>query len=287
MAKTKSKQDMPARTYFQDQWQEGSPPVLSPNSQAMWLSSIVFDGARAIHGHLPDLERHCARVNQSAVALGMNPTKTTEEIVALAKEGVAMFPDDAELYICPMYFAEDGFITPDPDSTTFLLSIYDAPLPEPNGFKACKSSFRRPAKDQAPTEAKASCLYPNVARSVSEAREKAFDCGVVLDPNGNVAEFSYTNLFFARDGVVHTPEANGTFLNGITRQRVITLLRENGIGVKERTVVYEELGEADELFATGNYSKVMPCIQLDDRPLQPGPMYKKARELYFAYSDEN
>lgn len=287
MAKTQSKQEMPARTYLNGQWQEGSPPVLSPSSQAMWLSTIVFDGARALGGHLPDLDLHCARVNKSAVALGMKPTKTAEEITALAKEGVAMFPADAELYICPMYYAEDGFIAPDPDSTTFLLSIYEAPLPEPSGFKACKSSFRRPAKDMAPTEAKASCLYPNVARSVGEARENGFDCGVIHDPNGNVAEFSYTNLFFARDGIVHTPEPNGTFLNGITRQRVIALLREDGVEVQERTITYDELGEADELFATGNYSKVMPCIQLDDRPLQPGPMYKKARELYFGYSDRS
>ena len=282
-----TKEQKLSKTYVNDAWQDGSPPVLTPNSQAMWLSTIVFDGARALKGHLPDLDLHSERVNNSAIELGMNPTKTTAEIIQLSKDGVAMFPDDADLYICPMYYAEDGFITPDPDSTKFVLSIYEAPLPEPAGFRACKSSFRRPSPDMAPTNAKASCLYPNVARGVSEARKKSFDCGVVLDPDGNVAEFSYTNLFFAKDGTVHTPVTNGTFLNGVTRQRVIQLLRDNGIEVQDRTISYEELGDADELFSTGNYSKLLPCIGLDDRDFQPGPLYQNARDLYFEFVERS
>ena len=93
----------------------------------------------------------------------------------------------------------------------------------------------------APTGAKASCLYPNVARSVGEAQEKGFEVGVVLDPSGNVAEFSYSNLFMVKDGVVSTPVINGTFLNGITRQRVIKLLRDDGFEVVERTIDFPEL----------------------------------------------
>jgi len=275
------------KTYVEGAWQDGSPAVLSPNSQAMWLSTVVFDGARALGGHLPDLDLHSERVNQSARILGMAPTQSTEEIIRLSKEGVAMFPDDAELYICPMYYAEDGFITPVPESTKFVLSIYEAPLPEPIGFRACKSSFRRPSADMAPTDAKASCLYPNVARGVSEAREKGYDCGVVLDPDGHVAEFSYTNLFFAKDGIVVTPVINGTFLNGVTRQRVIQLLRDNGVEVQDRSVTYEELASADELFSTGNYSKLLPCIGLDDRDLQPGPLYQKSRDLYFNFVEQS
>ena len=150
MAKVKSRNDRAAWTYVEGEWREGSPKVLSPGMQAVWQSSVVFDGARAINGHLPDLDRHCARVNVSARALGMAPTHSAEEIEKLSREGVALFPDDAELYISPMYYAEDGFIVPDPESTKFVLGIYDAPLPEPKGFKAGLSSFRRPARDQAP-----------------------------------------------------------------------------------------------------------------------------------------
>ena len=109
----------------------------------------------------------------------------------------------------------------------------------------------------------------------------------MLDPDGNVAEFSYTNLFFAKDGTVHTPVTNGTFLNGVTRQRVIQLLRDNGIEVQDRTISYEELGDADELFSTGNYSKLLPCIGLDDRDFQPGPLYQNARDLYFEFVERS
>ena len=136
----------------------------------------------------------------------------------------------------------------------------------------------------APTEAKASCLYPNVARGLSEANSKGFDTAVVLDPNGNVAEFSYTNLFMVKDGVIHTPKINGTFLNGITRQRTIALLRNNGYEVLERAISYNELFDANELFGTGNYAKLSPCIQIEDQNFLPGPIYSRARELYIEFT---
>jgi len=137
----------------------------------------------------------------------------------------------------------------------------------------------------APTEAKASCLYPNVARSVQEANENGFDTGILVDPVGNVAEFSYANLFMVVGGAAHTPAINGTFLNGITRQRIIQLLRDDGIEVLERSIPPKELIHADELFATGNYAKVMPCTRYEGRTLQIGPIYQKARELYFKFTE--
>ena len=271
-------------TFVDGDWHDGSPKVLGPDSNAMWLSSIVFDGARAMLGGAPDLEPHCARVARSAEALGMVSPVPAEEFVALAREGIGKFEDDAELYICPMIWAEDGFVVPDPESTKFLVSIYRAPLPEPAGLTACRTAIRRPAQDQAPTDAKASCLYPNVARAVREARDKGYNTGVVLDPSGNVAEFAYTNLCMVSDGVVHTPAPNGTFLNGLTRQRIVRLLRDDGVEVIERAIGYDELAKADELFSTGNYSKVLPCIRLDDRDLQPGPVFRRARELYWEFA---
>jgi branched-chain amino acid aminotransferase len=165
-----------------------------------------------------------------------------------------------------------------------VLTVYEAPLPEPTGFSACLSSFRRPAKDMAPTEAKASCLYPNVARVGREAAQKGCDTAVVRDPNGNVAEFAYTNLFCVKNGVVHTPAPNGTFLNGITRQRVIALLRGAGVEVLERAIEYSELLDADEIFSSGNYAKVQPCLRLEDREFASGPVYAKARKLYFEFA---
>jgi branched-chain amino acid aminotransferase len=88
----------------------------------------------------------------------------------------------------------------------------------------------------------------------------------------------------AKDGVVYTPFPNGTFLNGITRQRVIRLLRDDGVSVVESTLRYEDFASADEIFISGNYSKVMPVLRIDSRDLQPGPFYRRARELYWAFA---
>ncbi len=275
-------------TYADDQWFEGDKAVLAPRHQAFWLSSTVFDGARYMNGKAPDLDKHVARVIHSARVLGMKPNKTAEEIEKLVWEGIAKFDDDVALYICPIFYAEEGAVVlPDPDSTRFSMVVRASPIPPFEGFSACLSQFRRPAKDMAPTEAKASCLYPNVARSVGEAQEKGFDVGVILDPDNIVAEFSYANLFLVRDDVVVTPVHNGTFLNGITRQRVIQLLKDDGYTVEERIVEFNEVLEADELFATGNYAKVLPCTKIEDRELQPGPVGTRARELYFDFAEKS
>lgn len=271
-------------TFFDGVWRDGDPMIARPTDHGMWLGSAVFDGARALAGKAPDLDRHCQRAIRSCDIMGIRPPVTAAEIERLAWDGIHRFPDDAELYICPLFYPTGGFIVPDAQTTQFVLTVQDAPLPEPRGITACRSPFRRPAQDMAPTEAKAACLYPNVARAVRDASDRGFDTGIALDPDGFVAEFSYANLFMAADGAVHTPAANGTFLNGITRQRVIQLLTDAGVTVHERQIAYDELAAADELFATGNYSKVMPCIRLDDRRLEPGPMYRLARELYFGFT---
>jgi len=271
-------------TYVNGTWHEGNPAIVGPRHHAMWLSSVVFDGARAFDGLAPDLDRHCARSIKSAELLGMEVQLTAGEIEELAWEGIRRFPQGSHLYICPMFYAEEGFVMPDPGSTQFVLCLYETPVPEPVGFSACKSSFRRPARDMAPTEAKASCLYPNVARIGREAGERGFDTAVVLDPSGNVAEFAHTNLFMVKGGVAHTPAINGTFLNGITRQRVIQLLKEDGVEVIERAIDFKELLDADEIFSTANYAKVQPCTKIEDRDLNQGPIFQRAYDLYFDWA---
>jgi branched-chain amino acid aminotransferase len=275
---------MKALTYIDGLWHEGNPPLLGSMTHATWQSSIVFDGARAFEGVTPDLDKHCERVICSARNLGLAPMLSAGEIEELARDGVRQFPRDAELYIRPMFFAEEGFIVPLPESTRFALAVYDAPLPSPKGFSACLSSFRRPAPDMAPTNAKASCLYPNSARALSEALGRGCDNAIVLDHEGHVAEFATSNLFFVKDGVAHTPILNGTFLAGVTRQRIIQLLRNSGITVHERAVDYAEVLNADEVFSTGNYGKVLPVSRVDKRDLQPGPIYARAREMYWDFA---
>ena len=266
------------------QWVEGNPPLLGPMANAFWMASVAFDGARAFAGGAPDLDRHAARLVRSARLLGLEPTLSAEEIAARAWDGIKKFAPGAELYIRPLFYAEEGFVIPKPESAKFVLTIFEAPLPEPKGFSATLSDTRRPTPESAPTLAKASALYPQNAEAMRRARTKGFSNAVVLDAAGNVAEFATANLFIAKDGQVHTPQPNGCFLDGITRQRVIALLRDSGTEVIERAIPYRDLLAADEIFSTGNYAKVTPLIQIEDRALPAGPFYQKARALYFDWA---
>ena len=265
-------------------WADGDTPLLTAMSHAVWLSSIVFDGARAFEGVTPDLDLHCERTIASCEAFAMVPNIRVDEMIEIAREGVQKFSNGSELYIRPMFWAKEGWISPDPNSTQFAMLVYELPLPPASGFAACLSTRRRPAMDQATTDAKASCLYPNAARAMREAGEKGFDNAVVLDPNGNVAEFATSNLFIVKDGRAFTPIPNGTFLNGITRQRVISLLRERKIAVFEQSLSVNNLLNADEMFSTGNHGKVVPVIKYESRNMEPGPIGQLARELYWDYA---
>lgn len=273
-----------AWTYVDGEWLEGNPPILGPLTHATWLSSIVFDGARAFEGVTPDLDLHCQRCVESAIRMGMRPTVSAAEIEALVRDGLTRFPADAALYIRPLFFCETGWVSADPDSTRFMLTLVDSPMSDPGGFTACLSRYRRPAPDQAPVDCKASCLYPLAGRALREASARGFDNAVLLDPWGLVAEFATANLFMAKDGVVSTPAVNGTFLNGVTRQRVLRLLRLDGHVVQERDIDPEELEDADEIFSTGNHQKIMPVRRYEERELIYGPFARRARELYWDFA---
>ena len=274
-------------TYFEDKWQEGCVPIMSPRTHAAWLCSIVFDGARAFEGVTPDLELHCARVNESAKKMFLKPVVSTETWIKLAREGVARFPKEAALYIRPMYWAEkEGpwVQAHDPESTRWCLCIYEAPMRQPKGFSISLSPFRRPTLETMPVDAKAGCLYPNNARALFEAHSRKFDNAIMCDMMGNVAELATSNVFMAKDGIVYTPIPNGTFLAGITRKRVIGLLRDAGVTVIEKVMTYNDFESADEILSTGNYSKVVPVTRIGDRPLEFGPLYTKARKLYWEFA---
>jgi branched-chain amino acid aminotransferase len=146
------------------------------------------------------------------------------------------------------------------------------------------SPYRRPTLETMPVDAKAGCLYPNNARSLFEAHARGFDNAVVYDMLGNVAELATSNIFMVKHGVVFTPVPNGTFLAGITRQRVIGLLRQSRVEVVEKSLTYQDFATADEIFSTGNYSKVVPVTRIDNRSLLMGPVYAQARELYWAFA---
>jgi branched-chain amino acid aminotransferase len=274
-------------TFFENDWHDGNLPIMGVRTHAAWLCTSVFDGARAFDGVTPDLDLHCARINESVKAMCLKPLVAKETWIGLVRDGLKRFDRDAELYIRPMYWAEDaagGAVRPDPETTRWCLTLYVAPLPEPTGTAITLSPFRRPTRESALLEAKAGCLYPHNARALIEARTRGFDNCIMCDMLGNVAELGTANIFMVKDGVVFTPAANGTFLSGITRAREMALLRDAGTTVVEATLHYSDFQSADEIFSTGNFTKVSPVTRIDERNLQAGPFYRRARELYWEFA---
>ncbi|MBR7801795.1 branched-chain amino acid aminotransferase [Undibacterium fentianense] len=273
-------------TFIDGNWSEGNVPVMGATDHGVWLGSSIFDGARSIRGHLPDLRLHLERALRSAELLGLTCPYTIDQIEQLCRDGVAKFPTDAELYIRPLIFGKDGLLIP--TTSGFALTLFDAPLPAFQGFSSCLSAQIRPKPSMAPTDAKASCLYPNTTRALRDAKQRGFDNAVVCDADGHVAEFATANLFFVSEsGQVVTPIANGSFLAGITRARVINLLAEKGIQVEQRSVKPIELSLAKEIFNTGNYGKVMPCTRYEQHDLPIGEITKLARDLYLEFMLEH
>ena len=274
-------------TWVDGQWHKGNVPIITAADHAAWLGSQVFDGARQFDGLRPDLDLHAARIIRSAQAMSMLPPVDADTVQGLLEEGCKMFAPDAALYLRPMMWSRDsapGIIDAVPESTGFAICIEALPMPEPGAFSLTVSPYCRPRPDMALTEAKAGSLYANNARIMADARARGFSNALSLDVDGHVAETASTNVFMVRDGVVFTPVPNGMFLNGITRQRVIGLLRAEGVEVVEASLTLADFDAADEIFVTGNIAKVMPVARYEDRDLGAARMGLRARELYWDYA---
>ena len=119
---------------------------------------------------------------------------------------------------------------------------------------------------------------------MQEAISRGFQHAIMLDQNLKVAEFASANLFIVKDEVILTPKATGCFLAGITRSRVITLAKENGLKVVETDIEVDDVLNADEVFSTGNYSKLSYFNKIENKRMERGEIYKQLREIYFEFS---
>jgi len=276
------------KTYFDGTWHDGDVMVMRGADHGAWLGSSVFDGARFFDGLSPDLLAHCQRVNHSADALGITPTQTPDRIAEIVLEGLKMFDKGAGVYIRPMYWGIDSGplgIVPLEQSTGFCVSLEEAPMPKASATTTLTTTqFHRPMLSDAVVNAKAGCLYPNNARMLREAISKGFGNALVADALGNVAESASANVFMAVDGEVFTPVPNGTFLAGITRARHMELLRSEGVKVHETVLSFDDFRRADEVFLTGNMSKITPVTAFDTVNYQHGPITKMARQLYWDWA---
>lgn len=276
------------RTFFGGAWHDDDVPVMRAADHGAWLGTTVFDGARFFEGVAPDLDRHCERVNRSAEALMITPTVGVEEMVAIIRDGLARYPKGSAVYIRPMYWALEGGelgVVPKPGATGFAVCLEEIPMAPPEATtRLTTTRFRRPVLESAVVNAKAGCLYPNNARMLAEARAKGYGNALVADALGNVAETATANIFMVKDGEVFTPAANGTFLAGITRARHIANLRADGLRVHETVLTFDDFRAADEVFMSGNMSKVTPVTEFDGTHYQVGPVTRRARELYWDWA---
>lgn len=276
------------RTWFKGRWHDGDVAVMRAADHGAWLGTTVFDGARQFDGVTPDLDAHCDRVVRSARALMIEPSLTGPEIAAIATEGLRAHDPRSAVYIRPMFWALDGdetAIIPRAGATGFALCLEEIPMAsEAASTTLTTTRFRRPVLDDAVTNAKAGCLYPNNARMLAEARAKGYGNALVADALGNVAESATANVFIVRDGEVFTPIANGTFLAGITRARHIANLKADGVAVHECVLTFDDVHRADEVFLSGNMSKVTPVTDFDGTKYPHGPVTKRIRALYMDWA---
>ena len=276
------------RTYFEGRWHDGDVPIMRAADHGMWLGSSVFDGARRFEGRVPDLAAHCERVNRSAEALMITPTVSPEDMVQIVGEGLKSYGPNDSVYIRPMYWALEGGplgVLHKMGATGFAICLEQIPMaPKDTTTTLTTTQFRRPVLEDAVCNAKAGCLYPNNARMFAEATRKGFGNALVADAMGNVAETATSNVFMVRDGEVFTPIPNGTFLAGITRARHMDNLRRDGVNVHECVLSFDDFSSADEVFLTGNMTKITPVTAFDDVQYQVGPIARRARELYWDWA---
>jgi branched-chain amino acid aminotransferase len=278
-------------TYFEKNWHKGNIPIMNAADHGSWLGSTVFDGARYFDGVAPDLLAHCERLNQSAKAMGLVPTYSEKEIYDLILEGLDNYTKQSAVYIRPMYWGiGNGYsaIVPDAANIGFCICLEEIPMASnTNTTTLTRTSFHRPILTDNLCNAKAGCLYPNNARMLQEASTKGFNNALVADAVGNVAETATSNVFLVKDGEIFTPIPNGTFLAGITRSRHIQNLKSDGYQVNECVLKFEDFSRADEVFLTGNMTKITPVSLFDDIKYEIGPVTKRARSLYFDWANSN
>jgi len=267
-------------------WREAKLHVLN---HGLHYASCVFEGERVYNGSVFHLEDHNERLLNSARILGFEVpasmddlTKATQEVISSNKI--------VDGYIRPIAWrgAEQMGVSAQENKIHLALACWDWPAyfsPEARakGIRMLWSRWARPAPHTAPVHAKASGLYMICTMAKHEAEAQGCDDALMLDWRGNLAEGTGANLFLAINGELHTPTPD-CFLNGITRQRVIDLLRGEGVTVIEATLRYADFLAADEIFSTGNFAKVAPVIRIDDRQLTPGPFYARARKLYWDFA---
>jgi branched-chain amino acid aminotransferase len=265
-------------------WSDAKLHVLS---HGLHYGSSVFEGERAYGGRIFKSEEHTERLLASARELGFEIPWSAEQINSAKEETLARM-NLADAYIRPVAWRGSEMMGISAQKNTIHLAIaawewpsYFAPEERLKGIRLDMADYRRPDPRTAPFKAKAAGLYMICTISKHAAEAKGYTDALMLDWRGQVAEATGANVFFVKDGKIHTPTPD-CFLNGITRQTVIGLARDRGIEVVERVIMPEELSSFEQCFVTGTAAEVTPVSEIAGNSYVVGDIIKTLMEDYDA-----
>ncbi len=265
-------------------WREANIHVLS---HALHYASCVFEGERVYSGEIFKLREHTDRLIESARILGFEIPYTADEIDAACKEAVAAqgFTDG---YVRPVAWRGSEMMGVSAQATKINLAVavwewpsYFDPAERLKGIRLDMAEYRRPAPETAPCKSKAAGLYMICTISKHAAENKGYSDAMMLDYRGYVAEATGANVFFEKDGKLHTPTPD-CFLDGITRRTVIDLAKARGIEIVERHIKPEEMADFNQCFITGTAAEVTPVSEIGEYRFTPGEITETLMNDYMA-----
>ena len=265
-------------------WKEAQLHVLS---HGLHYASSVFEGERAYGGVVFKSAEHSERLKRSAQFLDFEIPFSVAEIDA-AKQLVLDRNGQKDAYVRPVAWRGSEMMGVSAQNNRIHLAIatwewpsYFDPAQKMKGIRLDMAEYRRPDPATAPSSAKAAGLYMICTVSKHRAERKGYADALMLDWQGRVAECTGANVFFIKDGVIHTPIAD-CFLDGITRRTVVDLARRRGFEVEERRILPAELESFNECFITGTAAEVTPVSEIGPYRFQPGNMTATLMEDYAA-----
>ncbi|MFO1237584.1 MAG: branched-chain amino acid aminotransferase [Alphaproteobacteria bacterium] len=265
-------------------WREAKIHVLT---HGLHYGSCVFEGERAYGGAIYKTAEHTSRLFKSAELMGFAIPFTEAEITA-AKDAVVKANGAADAYVRPVAWRGSEMMAVSAQHSTIHVAIaswvwpsmFD-PAVKMKGIRLDISDWKRPSPESAPCHAKAAGLYMICTLSKHAAEAKGYQDAMMYDYRGYVSEATGANMFFVKDGRIHTPLPD-CFLNGITRQSVIALARSLQIEVIERHIMPEELATFTECFITGTAAEVTPVSEIGPYRFTPAAMSERLMGDYSA-----
>jgi len=282
--------------YFEGKFVPIEEANINIQTNSFHYGTSIFEGIRAYWNEKKQqlyglfLKEHYERMLLNCKILNLNVGKSAEELAEITVELLRKCNHREDTYIRPIAYFADLKISPKLIGYRTELAIYTVPLGNyldlSRGLKAKTSSWHRINDSMIPARCKVAGAYVNSAFAKTEALLNGYDEAIMLNPDGTVAEGSGENIFMVRNGKLITTPSSSNILEGITRNAVIEIAKnELGIEVEERPILRSELYVADEVFYTGTAAQVAPVVQIDHVVIgngEVGKVTKALQDVYFS-----